>query len=254
VGVFIGFTLSQSGMVRHWWGLRSEMSGWRHKAVLNGVGATLTGIVAVVIISSKFVHGAYIVAIAIPLIVLFFYAIRRHYDGVARFLEPQAALDVDRLGAIATSPLCTSVVLLVSQVNEITARSLSFAKALSPTDVHAVTIMGDDKRLERLEDTWSKLHTDVRLEIVESPYRELVGPAVDYVRSLKPGPDHMVAVVIPEFVVAHWWEAALHNQNALRLKASLLLIPWVVVLSVPLHLGRQVEAAVPAEGCTEPGA
>ena len=132
----------------------------------------------------------------------------------------------------------TSVVMFVSQVNELTARSLSFARALAPDDIHAVTIKGDDKRLEMLEDAWTAMNIDVPLEVVESPYRELVRPAVDHIRSLEPGPEHMVTVVIPEFVVEHWWEAALHNQNAFRLKAALLLMPWVVVLSVPLHLSE----------------
>ena len=204
---------------------------------MNGLGAAMTAVVAVVIITVKFVHGAWIVAIAIPLIVLFCMYVRRHYDRVAGILEPADESQLERLGALARSAPRTTVVLFVSQVNELTARSLSFAHALAPTDVHAVTIKGDDMRLQRLERSWATMGTDVPLKAIESPYRELVRPAVQYVRSLQPGPDHVVTVIIPEFVVEHWWEAALHNQNAFRLKGALLLVPWVVVLSVPFHIG-----------------
>ena len=235
VGVFTGFTLSQTGMVQHWRTLRDP--GWKRRAFLNGLGASMTAVVAVVIVTTKFVHGALIVVIAIPVIVLFSSSVRRHYDKVAGMLEPADESQLERLGVLAQSEPRTTVVLFVSQVNELTARSLSFARALAPTDVHAVTIKGDDKRLHRLEDSWATMGTAVELKVIESPYRELVRPAVEYVRSLRPGPDHVVTVIIPEFVVEHWWEAALHNQNAFRLKGALLLVPWVVVLSVPFHIG-----------------
>jgi hypothetical protein len=235
VGVFTGFTLSQTGMVQHWRTLRDP--GWKRRAFLNGLGASMTAVVAVVIVTTKFVHGAWIVVIAIPVIVLFSSSVRRHYDKVAGMLEPADESQLERLGVLAQSEPRTTVVLFVSQVNELTARSLSFARALAPTDVHAVTIKGDDKRLHRLEDSWATMGTAVELKVIESPYRELVRPAVEYVRSLRPGPDHVVTVIIPEFVVEHWWEAALHNQNAFRLKGALLLVPWVVVLSVPFHIG-----------------
>lgn len=234
VGVFTGFTLSQTGMVMHWRTLRNP--GWTRRAFMNGVGAAMTAVVAVVIVVAKFTHGAWIVVIAIPLIVLFCTSVRKHYDRVAGMLEPANESQLERLGALARSAPRTTVVLFVSQVNELTARSLSFAHALAPTDVHAVTIKGDDIRLQRLERSWAAMDTDVPLKAIESPYRELVRPAVQYVRSLHPGPDHVVTVIIPEFVVEHWWEAALHNQNALRLKGALLLVPWVVVLSVPFHI------------------
>lgn len=235
VGVFTGFTLSQTGMVMHWRTLREP--GWTRRAFMNGLGASMTAIVAVVLVVVKFTHGAWIVVIAIPLIVLFCTSVRKHYDKVAGMLEPANDSQLARLGTLAQSEPRTTVVLFVSQVNELTARSLSFARALAPTDVHAVTIKGDDKRLHRLEDSWATMGTDVTLKVIESPYRELVRPAVEYVRSLHPGPDHVVTVIIPEFVVEHWWEAALHNQNAFRLKGALLLVPWVVVLSVPFHIG-----------------
>jgi hypothetical protein len=223
-------------MVKHWWKLRDP--GWRFRAGLNGLGAVMTGVVAVVVVVAKFTHGAYLVAIAIPMIVGFCLLVNRHYRRVNKLLAPAAPSEYGRLGKVAMSRPRTSVVMFVSQVNELTARSLSFARALAPDDIRAVTIKGDDKRLEMLEGAWTAMGVDVPLEVVESPYRELVRPAVDHIKSLEPGPDHMVTVVIPEFVVEHWWEAALHNQNAFRLKAALLLMPWVVVLSVPLHLSE----------------
>ncbi len=247
VGVFTGFTLSQTGMVMHWRTLRDP--GWTRRAFMNGLGASMTAIVAVVLVVFKFTHGAWIVVIAIPLIVLFCTSVRRHYDKVGSMLEPADDSQLARLGALAQSKPRTTVVLFVSQVNELTARSLSFARVLAPTDVHAVTIKGDDKRLHRLEDSWATMGADVALKVIESPYRELVRPAVEYVRSLHPGPDHVVTVIIPEFVVEHWWEAALHNQNAFRLKGALLLVPWVVVLSVPFHIGSgEMNTAALPEG------
>ncbi len=244
IGVFTGFTLSQSGMVRHWWKLRDQ--GWRLRAGLNGLGAAMTGVVAVVIVVAKFSHGAYLVLIAIPVIVSFCLLVNRHYQRVSSLLGPAAPSEYGRLGLVAMARPRTSVVMFVSQVNELTARSLSFARAVAPDDIHAVTIKGDDKRLEMLEDAWTAMGIDVPLEVIESPYRELVRPAVDHIRSLEPGPEHMVTVIIPEFVVEHWWEAALHNQNAFRLKAALLLMPWVVVLSVPLHLSEALGSTTKA--------
>jgi amino acid transporter len=234
VGVFLSFTLSQSGMVIHWFRLRT--GGWRQRALMNGVGATLTAVVSVVIVITKFTHGAYMVVAVIPMLVGLFYVVRRHYDRVARVLEPQSPFDMEEIERLAGSRPRTTAVLFVAQVNSLTARSLSLARSLSPDDVHAVTISGDFARLEALQQAWARISPDMPLEVVESPYREFVKPALDYVRSLEPGPDHTVAVVIPEFVVAHWWENLLHNQNAFRLKGALYLIPWVVVMSIPLHL------------------
>jgi amino acid transporter len=234
VGVFTSFTLSQAGMVVHWFRLRNI--GWQRRAIMNGFGAALTGIVTVVVIATKFTHGAYIVVIAVPLLVTLFSIVRRHYDRVARVLEPQNPFEMEEIERMAGSRPRTTAVLFVAQVNSLTARSLSLARSLSPDDVHAITISGDNARLEALQQAWTRISPDMPLEVVESPYREFVKPALEYVRSLEPGPDHTVAVVIPEFVVAHWWENLLHNQNAFRLKGALYLIPWVVVMSIPLHL------------------
>ena len=138
---------------------------------------------------------------------------------------------------MAISKPRTTVVLFVSKVNELTARSLSLGRGLSPDDFHAVTIASDPQQVLDLQRTWQEMEINIPLVVVDSPYREFVRPAVEYVKSLHPGPNHTVTVIIPEFVVEHWWENFLHNQNALRLKGALLGVPWVVVISIPFHIG-----------------
>jgi amino acid transporter len=235
VGVFTSFTLSQSGMVVRWFRLRT--TGWQRRAVMNGIGAVLTGMVTLVVLVTKFVHGAYIVLIAVVVLIAVFYTVRRHYERVARFLEPQSQEELERLGQVATSKPRTTVVLFVSKVNELTARSLALGRGLSPDDFHAVTIASDPQQVLDLQWTWQEMDISVPLVVVDSPYREFVRPALEYIKSLHPGPGHTVTVIIPEFVVEHWWENFLHNQNALRLKAALLGVPWVVVISIPFHIG-----------------
>jgi amino acid transporter len=256
VGVFLSFTLSQSGMVRHWFRLKT--GAWRSKALMNGFGAFMTGIVSVVIVVTKFPHGAYIIVAAIPLLVLIFAGIRRHYDRVGAALGTREKMEIQLLRYLAEAPPRTTVVLLVAQVNWLTARALSFARSLGAADIHAVTVRIDEARLKRLETDWAELDTGVELEALDSPYRELIRPVVAFVRSLDPGPEHLVTVVIPEFVVEKWWQAALHNQDALRLKAALLLVPWVAVISIPYRMrrgghdpGREISEAVGAGGGRE---
>jgi hypothetical protein len=227
-------------MVVHWFRLKT--SGWHRRAIMNGVGAALTAIVSVVILITKFTNGAYLVVIAVVVLVAAFYTVRRHYTRVARFLEPQNPEELERLGQVAISKPRTTVVLFVSKVNELTARSLALGRGLSPDDFHAVTIAGDPEGVLALQRTWAEMEIDVPLVVVDSPYREFTRPAVEYVRSLRPSRHHTVTVIVPEFVVEHWWENFLHNQNALRLKAALLGVPWVVVISIPFHVGGEDEA------------
>jgi hypothetical protein len=235
VGVFVSFTLSQAGMVVHWFRLKT--GGWQRRAAMNAFGALVTAIVSLVVMATKFVQGAYIVLIAAVGLILLFSYIKRHYGKVARFLEPQDLGRLERLGRVAVSRPKTTVVLFVAQVNELTARSLALGRGLSPDDFQAVTIASDPQHVLDLQRTWVEMEIDVPLVVVDSPYRELIRPALEYVRSLKPGPHHTVTVIIPEFVVEHWWDNFLHNQNALRLKAALLGVPWVVVISIPFHIG-----------------
>ncbi len=245
VGVFTAFTLSQTGMVIRWRRLRTR--GWQRRAIMNTVGAVLTGVVTVIVLTTKFRGGAYLVLIAVVLIIAVFYTVRRHYNRVATFLEPQNEEQLERLGRVAISKPRTTVVLFVSRVNELTARSLSLGRGLSPDDFHATTIASDPEQVLELQRTWQEMGITVPLVVVDSPYREFVRPAVEYVKSLRPGPDHTVTVIIPEFVVEHWWENFLHNQNALRLKGALLGVPWVVVISIPFHISAGVDDLSTAE-------
>jgi amino acid transporter len=239
VGVFTSFTLSQSGMVVHWFRLRT--GGWRRRAFMNGFGALLTGVVTIVVMVTKFVGGAYIVLIAAGVLIGAFYTVHRHYARVARFLEPQNPEELAHLGQVAVSKPKTTVVLFASQVNELTARSLALGRGLSPDDFHAVTIASNPEHVLSLQRTWAEMGIDVPLLVVDSPYREFTRPALEYIRTLRPSRKHTVTVIVPEFVVEHWWENFLHNQNALRLKAALLGVPWVVVISIPFHIGVPLE-------------
>jgi len=243
LGVFIGFTLSQTGMVIHWRRLRTP--GWRRKAGMNMLGAALTGVVAVVILSTKFIQGAWIVVVAVPVLVTMFYLVNRHYKRVADVLQLRDYEALRQLSEESEVEARTTVVIFVAQVNSLTARALALARALSPNDLRAVTISNDPAQTERLRATWTELGIKVSLEVVDSPYREFVKTAVAYVRSLRPSSEHTVAVVVPELVVEHWWEELLHNQDALRLKGSLLREPWVVVMSIPLHVAAARPKAPP---------
>jgi amino acid transporter len=241
LGVFIGFTLSQTGMVVHWWRLRNK--GWQARALMNSFGALLTGVVAVVLVITKFTDGAYIVVGMVPILVTFFYWVQRHYLRVAEVLEPQSGAELEELGLTAGAVPRSTVVVFVAQVNTMTARALAIARALCPDDMNVVTISSNAERLKRLEETWVQMDLNIPLQVIDSPYREFVDPAVDYVKSLNPSAKHWVSVVVPEFVVEHWWEGLLHNQDAFRLKAALLRVPWVGVMSVPLHIGAAGVAA-----------
>jgi amino acid transporter len=240
LGVFIGFTLSQLGMVVHWRRLRSK--GWVPRAIMNAFGALLTAVVGTVILITKFLDGAYIVVGAVPVLVALFYWVRGHYLKVSRALEPQSREELDELGLTAGAVPKSTAVVFVAQVNSMTARALAIARALSADRLNVVTISSNPERVQRLQSTWVELDLDIPLQVIDSPYREFVRPAVDYVKSLNPSPKHWVTVFIPEFVVEHWWEELLHNQDARRLKMGLLRVPWVGVMSVPLHVGAVSDA------------
>jgi amino acid transporter len=234
VGVFVSFTLSQAGMVIHWRRLKGD--GWKRRAIMNGVGAVATAVVAVMQLTTKFLEGAWIVLLAGAVLVAAFYWVSLHYRRIGRYLEPQSGEGLQRLGRVVRSRPRRTVVLFVSQINEITARSLSLGLSMAADDFHAATVASDPRALERLQRNWDELDPGIPLHVIDSPYREFTRPAVGYVRSLRPSRRHTVTVLIPEFVVAHWYENFLHNQNALRLKRALLGVPWVVVISVPFHV------------------
>jgi amino acid transporter len=247
VGVFISFTLSQSGMVRHWLVRRKrggdEANNATRSLYINGAGAVVTGIVAIVIAVTKFIHGAWIVIILIPIIVLILRAIGRHYESVEREIEvSDEELRVLRLQA----PAQQTVIVPVGAINRAVVDTLSYALSIS-NDVTAVHVTDDLDEAHRLQNRWEDWAPDVPLVILESPYRSFNGPLLSYIDfvSERRGADHMITVVLPEFVPEHWYQHILHGQTALQLKAKLLFRPNTAVVDVPKHLGRQKRSAKP---------
>ncbi|WP_169949416.1 APC family permease [Microbispora sp. H11081] len=239
VGVFVSFTLSQIGMVRHWTRhLRTESDArtrfnMMRSRLINGVGAVLTGLVLVVVLATKFTHGAYIVCIAMPVLFLMMKGIRRHYDRVAEELAAPEESEVDE----SMLPARNHAIVLVSKVHKPTLRALAYARATRPSSLEAVTVMVDADEANRLREEWDRRGIEVPLKILDSPYREITGPVLEYVKSLRRrSPRDVVTVYIPEYVVGRWWEHLLHNQSALRLKGRLLFKPGVMVTSVPFQL------------------
>jgi Amino acid permease len=230
VGVFISFTLSQSGMVRHWWQDRGP--GWRHRLAINGLGALVTGVVTVVIAATKFTHGAWIVVLVIPALVATFLAMRRHYDDVA----DQLSLD----GLAGPPVLQHTVLIVVGDLHRGVVRAVQYAKTLATgAAVRAVFVETDPAKTAKLEDKWARWGLGVPLVILSSPYRSLLRPLIEYLDALQArGDDHMVTVVIPEFLPSRWWQHILHNQTALLVKGALLFRKNTVVADVPYLLKR----------------
>src|SRR5258707_5957456 len=234
VGVFMSFTLSQSGMVRHWWRLRREKKGWQRSMVINGLGALTTLLVALVIATTKFLEGAWIVVVLIPLLVLMFLSIHRHYQRVER----------ERVTDIPIHPkdIHHRLIVPIAGLDRAAIQSLAYARSISShvTAVHVAIDMNDADNVRDRWQQWQKHLTEdeeTHLIIIESPYRSLTRPLLAYIDTVHElFPDDTLTVILPEFVVAHWWENLLHNQTAFRLKASLLFRPGIVVTSVPQHL------------------
>ncbi|BBY60243.1 DNA-binding protein [Mycolicibacterium sarraceniae] len=238
VGVFVSFTLSQIGMVRHWTRhLRTETDPRmrRHmmrSRVINTIGFIATGAVLIVVLVTKFVAGAWIAILAMSSLFVLMKAIRKHYDTVARELAEQEA----EQGEVIL-PSRNHAVVLVSKLHMPTLRALSYARATRPDVLEAITVNVDDSETRQLVHKWADSDITVPLKVVASPYREVTRPVLDYVKRIsKEAPRTVVTVFIPEYVVGHWWEQVLHNQSALRLKGRLLFMPNVMVTSVPWQL------------------
>lgn len=235
IGVFISFTVSQTGMVRHWTRLlrtETEPAARRRmfrSRLINAFGGTVTGFVLIVVLASKFLAGAWIVCVALPLIFAGMKAVRRHYDTVAAEVAPT---DED-----FTLPGRNHAIVLVSQLHKPTLRALAYARATRPSHIEAVSVAVDRGEAQALESEWDERGIQVPLKVLDSPYREITRPVLDYVRGIRRrSPRDVVTVFIPEYVVGHWWEQVLHNQSALRLKGRLLFQPGVMVTSVPWQL------------------
>jgi len=247
IGVFVSFTLSQLGMMRHWTRLlkTEQDSGVRgtmvRSRVINTIGFFLTGTVLIIVLVTKFTHGAYIVCIAMPIIFAVMAGIRRHYDRVAAELAPAP----DEEFAL---PSRVHAVVLVSKIHKPVLRALSFARASRPTTLEALTVSVDAESTKALMAEWDRRGIPVPLRVLDSPFREITRPIVDYVVNLRrESPRDMVVVYVPEYVVGRWWEQVLHNQSALRLKARLLFTPGVLLTSVPWQLESSEQAAARME-------
>jgi amino acid transporter len=273
VGVFLSFTLSQTGMVRHWLKAGSALKSaseaaatenasassevksdagklsdrprsqsqveraveleqarhWKKSIVVNGLGAMATFVVLVVLVITKFIHGAWIVVVLIPFLVAVFRAVHRHYLDVAEQLTTE--------GLVGLRPIRHEVIVPISGIHRGVLKALEYAKAIAPDHVTAVYINLDYEATQKLRAKWGEWGAGVELVVIASPYRSLVGPLTRYIdRRMKQHHDQMVTVVLPEFVPAKWWHHLLHNQSSLMLKGALLFKPDVIVTSVPYHL------------------
>jgi amino acid transporter len=228
IGVFVSFTLSQAGMVVRWWRLRSP--SWRINAAVNGLGALVTGIVLCVVAVTKVLEGAWIIVILIPVNVWLFRATKRHYDEVGNQLT-LAGWTPD------TSRAENIVVVPVSGVHRAVVQAIDYAKTLSP-DVRAIYVGLDAEATAEIQRAWATWGRGVPLVVLESPYRSLMEPMLEYLEAIRADRPAFVTVVLPEFVPARWWHAIFHNQSALLIKGALLFTPNTVVTSVPFHLAR----------------
>ncbi|WP_306334085.1 APC family permease [Streptomyces sp. KL118A] len=253
LGVFTSFTLSQAGMVRHWnrelRTLRDPVRRRHHNLIraLNTVGACVTGSVLVIVLASKFTQGAWLAILATVVLWVVMRGIHRHYDAVS------AELAVTDPCVELAPPSRILAIVLVSTVHKPTLRALAYARAFKPDRLEALTVAVDRDDTRILERQWQDLGTDVPLRVLDSPYREITRPVVNYVRSIRrESPRDVFAVFIPEYVVGHWWENLLHNQSALWLKSRLLFTSGVMVISVPWQLESSARADRPVPSA--PGA
>ena len=234
VGVFIAFTLSQAGMVVHWWRLRMTERRWLRSLIINALGALTTGLVALVVASMKFVQGAWIVVILVPIMVLMFLSISRHYK---RF-EQERTFDLP----VRPEQIHHRLIVPIDRLDRAAVQSLAYARSIS-SHVTAVHVVIDEEHVEQLQTDWERWQKQIaadektHLLIIESPYRSLSRPLLAYIDAIhQRHPQEIVTVILPEYVIAHWWEYLLHNHMALRLKAALLFRPGVAVLNLPQHM------------------
>ncbi len=230
VGVFMSFTLSQSGMVRRW--LRLREKGWRWRVWVNGIGAVVTAIVLLTLAVTKFVEGAWIVVLVVPILVGIFVVMHRHYEEVA--------VELSLEGLERAPEFQHTVLILVGDVHRGVVRAVQYAKTLAPAaTVRGVFVETDPARTARVEEKWTKWGLGVPLVVLSSPYRSLLRPLLDYLDQIQShGDEQMVTIVLPEFLPRRWWQHVLHNQTALLVKGALLFRRNTVVADVPYLLKR----------------
>ena len=245
VGVFISFTLSQIGMVRHWTRELTTATDPRGRArmqrsrFINGIGVVGTGTVLVIVLATKLTRGAWITLTIMALLYLVMNRIRRHYRRVS------AELAISDLHDARVLPAHVHAIVLASRLHRPTLRALTYAQSTHPTSIEAVTVDTGDGGADRLLDAWEEAELPVPLTILDSPFRDITRPIISYVRSVRrESPRDLVVVFLPEYLVRHWWEQILHNQTALRLKTALLFTPGVVMASVPWQLGLPGERLI----------
>lgn len=228
VGVFLSFTLSQAGMVRHWQKLKTPR--WRLSAAVNALGATVTAVVLVVVASMKFTDGAWIVLLVIPLLIMLFRKVNQHYRSLASSLTME--------GYEMPRAVRHAVLVLVPGVHRGVAPALLYAKAIAP-ECEAVFVEIDPAETLRIQEKWARLHLGIPLTVLKSPWRSLTQPVIQYIRTIR-SEKHvdLVTVVVPEFVTTGWWHRLLHNQSGLLLKFALMFEPGVVVTNIRYHLGE----------------
>jgi amino acid transporter len=228
IGVFVSFTLSQTGMVIHW--RKTQEPGWATSALVNGFGATVTGIVLVIVAVTKTLEGAWIVLLLIPFIITVFKATRRHYDHVAAQLTLRNYTPQRRAH--------NTVLIPIGGLQRAVVEALRYAESLSD-DVRAVYVDVDPTATEQIQRQWQIWGGRVKLVILDSPYRSVMEPLLEYIERVEQDrDDDYVTVILPEFVPARWWQHLLHNQRALLIKGALLFRPNTVVTSVPFHLAK----------------
>jgi amino acid transporter len=231
IGVFLSFTLSQAGMVKRW--LRLREAGWRWRMYVNGAGAAVTAVVLATLAVTKFSEGAWIIVVVIPMLIVVFLMIHRHYDEVAHELS---------LTGFEGPPKFEHTVLVpIGDLHRGVVRALEYAKSLAaPTVVvRAVYVETDPSRTARLEEKWGQWGLGVPLVVLSSPYRSLLRPLLDYIDKIQArGGEQMITIVLPEFLPKRWWQHVLHNQTALVIKAALLFRRNTVVADVPYLLKR----------------
>ena len=236
LGVFTSFTLGQLGMIKHWTrniaasSDNSLISKMRKSRFINSIGFVLTGSVLIIILVTKFTHGAWMVVIAIPALMAIMSAIYVYYGKVSDELSLTSSANL-------SLPSRIHGIILVSKLHKPTMRAIYYARATRPSTLEAITVRAEEKETDELIKSWQSLEIPVPLKVLDSPFREVTRPILDYVKSIRrDSPRDVISIFVPQYVVGHWWEQLLHNQSALRLKSRLLFTPGVMVVSVPWQL------------------
>jgi amino acid transporter len=236
LGVFTSFTLGQLGMIKHWTrniattNDKSLVSKMKRSRIINTIGFILTGSVLIIVLVTKFTHGAWMVVVAIPILMAIMSSIYVYYRKVNDELSLTSS-------ASLSLPSRIHGIILVSKLHKPTMRAVYYARATRPSTLEAITVRVEDKETDELIKNWQNLEIPVPLKVLDSPFREVTSPILDYVKSIRrDSPRDVISIFVPQYVVGHWWEQLLHNQTALRLKSRLLFTPGVMVVNVPWQL------------------